>query len=273
MEDAHAVGDGLQPGERGPAVGEGLEHDIEATDRQQRAAATHGEGSLGGERVVHRQVAGQLVIDPHDEDQGHRSDEEIRRERERPPRLPQPAKVAIGEHGDDGDRDLQRIVAEVGQRGGQRIGARRRLHRHGDDVVEHERDRRDLCHDGPEVLPGDDIGPARAGVDHDDLAIGHRHDDEHREDDRGQRQQHVIGRHPEQRQHDQQHHLRAIGAGGDAVAGQHAQGEGLAELLVLDGVVGERLAEQGLLDLVAAVLGHLDAGGAFQRPRTGWCDG
>ena len=133
-----------------------------------------------------------------------------------------------------------------------------RLHGHGDDVVDQQRDRGDLRDLRAEVLARDDIRAAGLRVDHDDLAVQRGHDEQHGEHDEGQRQQDVESGQPERGQQEDQHLFRAVRRGRDAVARQHAQRGLLRQPLLVQLRGDERLAEDGALDAVAEPLGDVD---------------
>ena len=198
---ADPVGDCLQAGQRRAAVGERLEEHEDPQCREDAVAGADRHRAWDMRGVV-RQVAEDLPDHAADDDEQHRPGEEVGREGERAAGLPQTAKVAVEQQKDDGHRDGQRDVVVVQGRHGGGDGRRTGccLDGHGDDVVDHQGDRADLGHDRPEVLAGDDVGPAGVGVDHHDRAVGQRDQDQHREDDTGHRQQQPVGREPERRE-------------------------------------------------------------------------
>ena len=80
-------------------------------------------------------------------------------------------------------------VLQRRKRRGHRVGSGRGLDRDGDDVVDDQRDRRDLRDARAEVLAGDDVGAARLGVGHHDLSIREGDEEQHRDHGEGDRQQ------------------------------------------------------------------------------------
>jgi hypothetical protein len=111
-EGADAVRDRLESCQRRSAVGERLHEDVDPADAQQRTALAEREGADGMGRVVLGQVSGDLPVEAHEDDHGHRGDEEVGGEREQPPRLTQPAEVANEQEQDDADGDLELVGGE-----------------------------------------------------------------------------------------------------------------------------------------------------------------
>ena len=136
------------------------------------------------------------------------------------------------------------------------VGAGRGLHRDGDDVVDDEGDGGDLGDARTEVLAGDDVGAAGLRVDHDDLAVRERDEEQHRDDGEGDRQQQAEGGDADGRDEHGEDLLGAVGGRGDAVGREHAEGDQLAEALLGEPLGDERRAEELLLQPVRERLGE-----------------
>src|SRR5262249_57334483 len=121
----------------------------------------------------------------------------------------------------------------------------RDLNRHGDYVVDEQGHGGELGDLGPEVLPGHDVGAAGPDVDHHHLAVAEDHQHHHHENDERHRQDDGEGRDPHHRDQRDQDLLRAVGGGGDAVRGEHAQREGGRKTLVAEPLVYHGRAEPG----------------------------
>jgi hypothetical protein len=206
------------------------------------------------DRVVERQVSDHLSHQATDDHHGHRGGEEVCRERERPTSLAQPTKVDEEEDQDHTDGDLKAVLRQSRNRRGDGVGPRRRLHGHGDDVVDHQRDGSDLGDHRAEILPRDDVRTARLGVEHDNLPVGQGHQHQDDENDQRHRQQQGVCRETEHRQQDEQDLLRPVRRRGDAVTGQDAQGQLLGQLLVLELVGGQRRTQGSALESIRQAL-------------------
>ena len=228
LERADGVGDRLDAGQGGTPVGE----------RLQQREDDHQAGKAGGARadcvkpvevvdVLLRQVTERLADDPDHDHQDDRPGEQVGGQREDLARLPDAAQVAEAHQQDDADGYLGHVGADGRERRGDGRGARRDLHRHRDHVVDQQRHGGDLRDPRPEVVPGDHVGPASPGVDDDDLAVEEHHEQHDEQDHRGHRHQHRERGDAEELDQLDEDFLGAVGRGGDAVRGQHAQREKL----------------------------------------------
>ncbi len=250
-ERADRVADRLDPGQRRAAVGERAEQgkDHGRADQALGAGADR-VGAVQGVRVVAAQVTDDLPDQAHRDHQQHRAGEQVGRYRERPARLPEAAQVPEAQQQDHADRDRLGVRAQHRERRDHGRGARRRLHRDGDYVVDQQRDRRDLGDPRAEVLPRHHVGAARPDVHHHDLAVGQHHERHDEQDDQGHRQDQRERRQPGQRQQRDEDFLGAVGRGGDAVRRQHAERERVGQPLLGELLVDQRPAEQAALDRV-----------------------
>jgi hypothetical protein len=140
-------------------------------------------------RIVDRESPEDLADNPRHDRQRQHDGEEVRRHRERPSGLAQPAKVHIAHHEHHGDGDLGAVGAERPYRRHNGHGARRDLHRDGNHVVDEQRGGGYLCHPGAEVLPGHHIGAAGTGVGHHHLPVGRGDQNQDEQDHTGDRQE------------------------------------------------------------------------------------
>jgi hypothetical protein len=134
--------------------------------------------------------------------------------------------------------------------GDDRRAASRDLHRDRDRVVDEQRDRRDLRHPRPEVLARHHVGPARPGVDGDDLSVGEHDERDAGEDDQRHRQDQRERRNADNGHELDQHLLSPVGGRGDAVGGEHAERQRLGQLLLGDLLVDQGRPEELALELV-----------------------
>ena len=114
---------------------------------------------------------------------------------------------------------------------------------------------------GPKLFAGDDVGAACLRVHHDDFAVRQRHEEQHREDREGNRQQQAESGQAEVWDELGKHLLAAVGGGRDAVGREHAESEHLAESLLGETLGDERLAEELLLQAVRERLREHVGGG------------
>ena len=194
-----------------------------------------------------RQVAEDLPDQAGDDHQDDDAGEQVGGHRERPAGLADAAQVAVAHQDHDRDRDDgdQVRVVEHGDGGGHRRRARGHLDRHRDHVVDEQRDRGDLGHPGPEVVPGDHVRSAGPGVDRDDLAVGQHHQRHHEQDHPGQRQdQGERGDRQAALEQLDQDLLGAVRRGGDPVRGQDAERGHVGQPLLAEFLVDHGRAEQ-----------------------------
>src|SRR5207245_1266641 len=98
-------------------------------------------------------------------------DEEVRGDGEYPARLAYAAQVSVQHQECHGDSYHHRVRNQRWIDGGERRCARGGLYRNGDDVIDEQRDGRDLSDLGTEVVSRDDVGASRSCVSADDLQI------------------------------------------------------------------------------------------------------
>ncbi len=180
-------------------------------------------------RYMHTgQLAERLTDQPGDDHEDDRPGKQVGRQCECPAGFPDPAKVPVTHDQDRDHRDNQQAVmaAERGERRYDRRTARSRLHGNGDHIVDQQRYRGNLGDARAEVLPGHHIRAARPGVDRHHLAVEQHDKGDSEEDNRGHRQHNREGRRVAKELDELDQDLFcAIGSGGDAVAGQHAEGQ------------------------------------------------
>jgi hypothetical protein len=203
------------------------------------------------------QGAGQLPGQAGDDHDDHRPGEQVGGRREDPARLPDAAQVAQAHDADrDDGNDQQDLRADHrdgrqrGERGHDGGAARGGLHRHRDDIVDQQRDRRHLSHPGAEVLPGHHVRAARPGVHGHDLAVGQHHQQHAEQHQQRQRQHQREGGQPEERQQRVQDLLGAVRRRGETVTGQHAERERPGQPLVRQLLGDQRRSEHPALDLI-----------------------
>ena len=262
VQRADRVGDGLDPGQRRPAVGEGPRHDVDGAERDQPRVRPDADRARPGVHVV--QAAGQFPGHADDDHRDHRDGEQVGRQGEDPARLADAAQVAQaheqdGQHRDD-QQDLGADDRDPGQRrerGHDRGAARGGLHRDRDHVVDQQRDRGDLGHPRPEVLPRHHVRSARPGVHRHHLAVG-QHDQQHAEQDQqGHRQHQREGGQAEEREQRVEDLLGAVRGRGEPVAGQHAERQRLGQALAGQLLGDQRRAEQPALGAVPEAVRQL----------------
>ena len=210
-------------------------------------------------RVVRRQVPCDLPDQAHDDHQDDRAREKVGGHGERPSRFLEAAQVAVAHQQDDGGRDLHLVGADHGEHGSDGRRARRDLDRNRHDVVNQQRHRANLRDPGPEILPGDYVGAAGPDVDHDDLAVGQHHEHHDQQDHARHGQDEAERREAGHRQQGDQDLFGAVRRGGDAVGGQHAQGERLGQPLLAELLVDERRAQQPAFRRIPEAPGQVDA--------------
>ncbi len=258
-EVGDAVRDRLEACQRGPAVGEGAQHDDDPGPVQKAAPGrTEGHDLFVKGNRLGVQLAEGGPDEADDDERSGGGDEQVRRQGEDTARFTDPAQVAVAHDGDDHDRDLDIPVPERGEGGGHGVGPRRHLHGDCHDVVDDQGHCRDLCHLHAEVLPGHDVGAAGSRVDHDDLSVRERH--EEKDDYHGERDGQKEGEGGDTYGSDEHEKdlLGSIGGGGDAVRGQHAQRHGLAQALDREALCDERRSQQCFLQTVGERLGQDD---------------
>ena len=171
--------------------------------------------------------------EPDDDERTRRRDKKIGRYGEHPASLADAAQVAVTHERDDDARDDKRDLAvrQRRERRCQPVGTSGYLNGDGDDVVDDQGDGRDLGHLHPEVLPRHDIRAAGAGIDHDDFAVGKRHEQQHDDDGQCQRQKETEGRHSDRPHEHEEDLLAPISGRRDAVRGENPERHRLAEAL------------------------------------------
>ena len=184
-EKVDRVGDRLDPGQRRTAVGERAQQHQDRRAHHQPVALMHRHRSGQLRGVVDRQSADYHADDTDHDHQADHDDEEVGRQRELASGFTQAAQVRVADEEHHADRDRQAVGTQHRDRRHHRNRPGRGLHRHGDHVVDQQCRGGDLRHPRPEILPRDDVGPARAGVSHHDLRVrrGHQHQDQ--QDDTG----------------------------------------------------------------------------------------
>jgi hypothetical protein len=109
------------------------------------------------------------------------------------------------------------IWRERGDRGRERVGACRRRHRHGEDVVGEKRHAGHLRREQAEVVARDHVRAARRRVLLDRLAVGQDQEEQHDEQRRRDRQHEAEGEDPDYGQKDPQDLFGCIRRRRDAV--------------------------------------------------------
>ena len=259
---ADRVGYCLDTGQRGAAVGEGPRQHVDHGEAEQPGGAVP-EVVRASVDSDGWQADGRLADEPDDDRQADRDGEQVGRQRERPPSLADTAQVAVAHDGDrdhrDHDQDVRADdwgVRQLRERGDDRRAASRDLHRDRDRVVDEQRDRRDLRHPWPEVLARHYVGPARPGVDGDNLPVGEHDERDAGEDDQRHRQDKRERRNADNGHELDQHLLSPVGGRGDAVGGEHAERQRLGQPLLGDLLVDQRRPEELALELVPEGLGQ-----------------
>ena len=202
------VGDGLDPGQRGAAVGERGE---QQEDPDRADGPRRGGGRQRGQRRTPDQADHHHGAD-HDDEHDRGADEQ--------PRARHQAAQVHQRHHDD---DRQAQLRGPRQQGGGGRGERRDPGGHRDRDVEHvvddQRRRRHERGTGPEVAPGHGVGAAAVGIGGDDLAVtGHEHEQQ-RHDPGRDRQRRAEPRASRGREDDDDR-LRAVGDRGEGVETQ-----------------------------------------------------
>ena len=183
-----------------------------------------------------------------DADQGEDADdEEVGRQREDIARFAQAAQVA--DHDDDERREAKRhgIRRQRREGGDEREHARRDTDRDIEDVIHHQRARRDQAGDRAEILACDDVRPAAARIGRDRLAVGDR--DEREQGENGERDRHDIAeRRRTAEDEDDEQCLGTVRDGGERVRGEDGERLGLRQPLVRRAGGRDRAADQKPLD-------------------------
>jgi hypothetical protein len=265
-EGRDAVGDRLDPGQGGAPGGERAQR-----EEDQGRTGEVPVPLLGHDRVVGalgpRRLAGQRLEQAVRDHRADAQDEPVRRDGERPARLPDAAQVHRRQERDEQQRQRDPVVGQALEGADDVFDAGRHRHRDGEHVVDEQGARHDPAAALAEVGRRDLVVAAAAGVGAHELPVG--------QDDRGQHHDHArgeVGRQVEvgqaaERQDDEQL-LRGVGDARQRVAREDRQGEVLAELLLALPVAAQRSAEHEPLDDVAGPT-HVRRGYGGGRPGPG----
>ena len=112
FERGHAVGNGLDAGDRRAARSEGAHQHEHRRAHQEAVALVPGREHARLVDRLDRQVAEEHPGEPDAEQSDHRCDEEVGGHREHAPRLADPAEVAVCDERDEEDRDGHRVRGE-----------------------------------------------------------------------------------------------------------------------------------------------------------------
>ena len=219
-EGVDAVRDRFDAGQRSRAGGKGLEqheHADGAGSRRDRVRRLRG-----------RTLARRALPDSGANQQEHRRDERVRREREEGSRLADPSQVGEREHDDERERERDLVPAERGSGGGEREDAGGDGDGDGQDVVDEQGRGRDEARHRPEVLAGDDVGAAARLVRVDGLHVG-EDDDRHHGRDRDRDGQDVMAGRRGRADQDDERRLGRVGDRRERVGGEDREGEPLRE--------------------------------------------
>ena len=240
LERRHAVGDGLDAGDRGAARGEGVQHDEQRGAHQQPvvplaeldhpAARAHGL-EAAGHHLGH--------ADPQQHD--HVDHEEVGGDGEDLPRLPHAPEVAERDDPDEARRRSAPGRFEHVERRDQGRGARGGRHRHGQDVVDEQRGPRHLGGDDAEVVLRHQVRAAGRGVLLDRLPVGEDQEAQHHQHRDGDGHHQRERRQADHRHEDVQDLLGRVRRRREVVRGEDGEGRGLAEPLVLEFLGGSGL--------------------------------
>ena len=243
LEGCHAVADGLHTGQgrAASAVGPGQQPE----GGQLRGALQVDRGRVGNDHLVAGgnipEALGQQAQDADHEAVGGQAEDEAA--------LLHAPEVHEADEADDGlgqEHPVGFQAREGGDDGGHASGYG---HGHGQDVVDEERGPRGLGRDLTQVVLGDQVGTAPAGVGVDSLAVAHV---------QNQQQAHDADGHPpgpaedpsaedrDGRREGRHDLLGAVGDGGQRVGAEHRQGDGVADPGLVALFAGEAAAkEQG----------------------------
>ena len=241
-EGGNAVGGGLHARERGTSSRIGLhEHPYTNPPRKGRGSDLVVLGCL--------HVAREVPPEAQPDDAEHADDEAVGGKGEDSPALLDAPQVH--ESHEANDRHAQ--SHSVGVHGREGAGDGRDpggdAHGHRQDVVDQQRGPRHLGWQFPQVLPGDDIGAAAAGIGEDRLAVAHGQDHQQQDDPHGHgpgladdgwtegRQRHVR----RQGRHDL---ARGVGHRGERVGAEDRQGDGIADSRLVPLLIGKAPAQQ-----------------------------
>ncbi len=170
-EGGHGVGDGLDAGEGAAPAGESFQQQQGADAR--RVVGERGGVSVGG-RGAHRHGPEEADRDQHEDG----ADEDHRGHDEGAGRLDDPAQVHRRHQHEHRETQPQPVVVESREGRGQSGDTGRDGHRDVQDVVQHQRGRRDQAGPGAEVGLRHGVGAAAVREGRDDLPV---RGDEHRE--------------------------------------------------------------------------------------------
>ncbi len=226
----------------------------------------HHEVHRGLSNVVERTV--ELLYVADDDRRPHHGDEEIGGEGEVTTGLADASQISVDEDDDDTDRD-RNDVANRGKGTVQCGSAGRTLDGHRDDVVDQQRDGRDLGDLRSEVVARHDVRTTGGRVVLDDVEVRRRdeeedaQDDEHDRYDESERGETDIGRQL------RQDLFSSVRRGRDAVRGQHAERGEPSQSLVTQLFGDVRFSEQYPLQAVPRRLGvHLGQVGVRRQYRS-----
>ena len=191
-------------------------------------------------------------------------------QREERARLLHAAEVGRRDEHDEQGRDQDLVVREGRSRRGDRDRARRHRHRDGQHVVREDRRRGDQAGHRPQVLAGDDVGAAAAGVGANRLPV-RRHDDREEGGDRERDGEPIRERRGPGQDEDEHHLLGGVRHRGEGVRGEDRQRERLGEELVFLGVDRQSPPEQEALqraaDMRTVGLGRHPSDATTRRPK------
>jgi hypothetical protein len=177
-----------------------------------------------------------------------RHDEEVGRDCEDPPRLPNAAQVAEHQHEHEPERQLHAVDVHLRKRGGDGGDAGRDADRDRQDVVDEQRRGRDERRHLAEVVLRDEIGAASGRVRMNRLAV---REDDHREDrgdDEGDGTREAERAGPDKHEHAQDF-FRRIRHRGERIGGEDRETGEARESFVLREVRRDRLPDDEALEL------------------------
>ncbi len=243
-ESRDAVGDGLDPGERGAPGREGPQ-------REEQGERLHAPRGAPGRRRRPHVASEPLDKAPADHDQV-RADKEVGRAREEPPRLPDAPEVRDRDRDDAGDAEHDPVGVERRDGGRDRVDPGRGADRDGEHIVDQEGGARHQARIAPEVLAGHHVRSAALRVREDRLAERRDHDrDEDRDRDRDRQrgaERRGAGSHQ-----DEQDGLGGVRHGREGVRGEHREPGDAAQPFVLIEAGRDRAADENPLQ---ALYGH-----------------
>ena len=252
-EHANGVRNCFKTSQRSSTVGEGLE--------QIEDAEAHQESVGRGPRVIAKCCISWLLQDmkrsveflheSNDNDRTQRQDEEVDRHGKPRAGFFNASQVSEQQQADHPKSDGHSPVNKRGEGRIEGHGSSRSLHGNGHGVVNEQRHGGHLSEFRTEVISSHHVGSADRRVVAEDLQVRQRHEEQHRNDGQGDRDDHGECTEANDRQHHNQHFFGAIGRGRNHVRSEDAEGNGVGERLM-----GELLGdERGSEDLVLQAIG------------------